>query len=85
MVNLLIRDIASPKKDDALFPYLRCFDIYAGHSWASGHAKFGDGNNQESSSESMNAWYGMMLWGEAIGDDVARISGFISTIPSGPQ
>lgn len=72
MVNLLIRDIASPKKDDALFPYLRCFDIYAGHSWASGHAKFGDGNNQESSSESMNAWYGMMLWGEATGDDVAR-------------
>lgn len=72
MVNLLIRDIASPKKDDALFPYLRCFDIYAGHSWASGHAKFGDGNNQESSSESMNAWYGMMLWAEATGDDVAR-------------
>ncbi|MDB4537363.1 glycosyl hydrolase [Akkermansiaceae bacterium] len=72
MVNLLIRDIASPKKGDPLFPYLRCFDLYAGHSWASGHAKFGDGNNQESSSESMNAWYGMMLWGEATGDDVAR-------------
>jgi len=72
MVNLLIRDIASPRKNDPLFPYLRCFDIYAGHSWASGHAKFGDGNNQESSSESMNAWYGMMLWGEVTGDDVAR-------------
>jgi len=75
MVNLIIRDIASIKEDDALFPKLRCFDLYAGHSWASGHAKFGDGNNQESSSESMNAWYGLMLWGEATGDDSIRDTG----------
>jgi len=67
MVNLVIRDIASTKIGDPMFPPLRCFDIYAGHSWASGHAKFGDGNNQESSSESMNAWYGLMLWGEVTG------------------
>lgn len=72
MVNLLIRDIASPNRNDELFPYLRGFDLYAGHSWASGHAKFGDGNNQESSSESLNAWYGLMLWGEATGDDLTR-------------
>ncbi|MFT6182468.1 MAG: endoglucanase Acf2 [Akkermansiaceae bacterium] len=75
MINLMIRDIASTKKDDPLFPHLRCFDIYAGHSWASGHAKFGDGNNQESSSESMNAWYGLMLWGEVTGDKVIRDTG----------
>ena len=75
MVELVIRDIASVKKDDPLFPHLRCFDIYAGHSWASGHAKFGDGNNQESSSESMNAWYGLMLWGEVTGNDVIRDTG----------
>jgi endoglucanase Acf2 len=68
MVNLVIRDIASPDRDDAMFPYLRCFDAYAGHSWASGDANFADGNNQESSSESLNAWYGLMLWGEATGD-----------------
>ncbi|MGD1979197.1 MAG: glycosyl hydrolase [Akkermansiaceae bacterium] len=67
MVELLIRDIAAFESDEALFPKLRGFDLYAGHSWASGHAKFADGNNQESSSESMNAWYGMMLWGEATG------------------
>jgi endoglucanase Acf2 len=72
MVHLLIRDIASPQRQDPLFPYLRGFDLYAGHSWASGHAKFGDGNNQESSSESLNAWYGLMLWGEATGDDDLR-------------
>jgi len=75
MVNLLIRDIASTNEDDAMFPQLRCFDIYAGHSWASGHAKFADGNNQESSSESMNAWYGLMLWGEVTGDKVVRDMG----------
>ncbi len=72
MVELLIRDMASPDQDDAMFPHLRCFDVYAGHSWASGHAKFGDGNNQESSSESLNAWYGMMLWGAATGDTRLR-------------
>ena len=75
MVELLIRDIASTGRRDAMFPYLRCFDKYAGHSWASGDANFADGNNQESSSESMNAWYGMMLWGEATGDRALRDTG----------
>ncbi len=72
MVNLLIRDIASPDRSDSLFPFLRCFDKYAGHSWASGDANFADGNNQESSSESLNAWYGLILWGEATGDRQLR-------------
>ena len=75
MVELLIREIASNDRDDPLFPYTRCFDFYAGHSWASGHANFGDGNNQESSSESLNAWYAMMLWGEAMGNDQIRDKG----------
>ncbi|MGL5096935.1 MAG: glycosyl hydrolase, partial [Planctomycetia bacterium] len=72
MVELMIRDVASEDRKDALFPRLRCFDVYAGHSWASGDANFADGNNQESSSESLNAWYGMMLWGEATGDAKIR-------------
>lgn len=72
MVELLIRDIASPDSDDPMFPALRSFDLYAGHSWASGHAKFGDGNNQESSSESLNAWYALMLWGSATDNDELR-------------
>ncbi|MEP4076361.1 glycosyl hydrolase [Haloferula sp.] len=75
MVKLLIRDIASATLKDPMFPRMRCFDSYAGHSWASGHADFGDGNNQESSSESMNAWYGLMLWGELTGDDTIRDTG----------
>lgn len=72
MVKLLIRDIASPNRDDKQFPFLRCFDPYAGHSWASGHSRFADGNNNESSSEAMNAWCGIILFAEAIGDKALR-------------
>lgn len=75
MVRMLIRDIASPDRRDALFPHVRCFDKYAGHSWASGDANFADGNNQESSSESLNAWYGLILWGQATGDFAIRDTG----------
>jgi endoglucanase Acf2 len=72
MVRLLIRDIASPDRNDELFPFLRNFDPYAGHSWASGTALFASGNNHESSSEAMNAWTGLILWGEATGDRAMR-------------
>ena len=78
MVMMLIRDIASPDREDEMFPYLPCFDKYAGHSWASGDANFVDSNNQESSSESMSAWYGMMLWGEATGNTMVRDTGGVS-------
>jgi endoglucanase Acf2 len=72
MLRLLARDVASASRSDPLFPFLRNFDVYAGHSWASGHAKFGDGNNNESSSEAMNAWAGLILLGEAKGDTAMR-------------
>ena len=72
MVKLLIRDVVSPDRADAMFPFLRCFDPYAGHSWASGTSHFPDGNNNESSSEAMNAWTGLILWAEATGDRALR-------------
>ncbi|WP_033404882.1 glycosyl hydrolase [Gracilibacillus lacisalsi] len=72
MVKLLIRDIANWDRNDNQFPFLRNFDPYAGHSWASGHARFDDGNNNESSSEAMNAWAGLILWGEATNDQTIR-------------
>jgi endo-1,3(4)-beta-glucanase len=61
VMNLLAADIASPTSS-AEFPRLRVFDPYAGHSWASGYAPFADGNNQESSSEAVDAWNGLALW-----------------------
>ncbi|MGN6131762.1 MAG: glycosyl hydrolase [Nocardioidaceae bacterium] len=63
-LTALAQDIASPV-EDSMFPALRTFDPYAGHSWASGEAPFADGNNQESSSEAVNAWNGLALWARA--------------------
>jgi endo-1,3(4)-beta-glucanase len=63
MVNVLISDIASSAQT-SLFPKLRVFDPYVGHSWASGNGDFADGSNQESSSEASDAWYAMYLWSQ---------------------
>lgn len=72
MVNLLIRDCNNWDRTDTRFPFLRSHDAYAGHSWAAGHGDFGDGNNQESSSESMNFATAVILWGEATGQTDVR-------------
>ena len=48
-------------------------DWYAGHSWANGIAvAFGDSHNQESTSESVHAWYAVYLYGVAVGNDRVR-------------
>ncbi|MCY9514595.1 glycosyl hydrolase [Paenibacillus apiarius] len=72
MVKLLIQDIANADRSDTRFPFLRGFDPYAGHSWQSGHGQFADGNYSGSPSEAMNAWLGLILWGEAAGDTRIR-------------
>ncbi|MGW6598067.1 glycosyl hydrolase [Streptomyces sp. NPDC055036] len=72
MVKTLIRDAANPSRTDTAFPFLRGFDVYAGHSWASGHQGFAAGNNQESSSESTNLSAALVLWGSATGDAELR-------------
>jgi len=63
MINLLIKDSNNWDRSDTMFPFLRGHDAYAGHSWAAGHGDFGDGNNQESSSESMHFAAAVVLWG----------------------
>ncbi|MDP3149180.1 MAG: glycosyl hydrolase [Ignavibacteria bacterium] len=65
MVDLLIKDGNNWDRNDTKFPFLRSFDPYAGHSWEAGHGDFGDGNNEESSSESMNFASAVTLWGAA--------------------
>ena len=72
MADLLIKDIATPQRGGADFPFLRNFDAYEGHSWASGIGLGPFGNNQESSSEAINAWAGLILWGEINGDVALR-------------
>ena len=75
MVRLLQQDIANYDRTNTMFPFLRHFDVYAGHSWASGQAPFADGENEESSSEAVNAWTGMILLGAATGDTQLRDAG----------
>ena len=72
MVNLIAADIATVQREQKDFPFIRNFDSYEGHSWASGDADFIDGNNQESSSEAVNAWAGLILWGEATHNKTMR-------------
>jgi endo-1,3(4)-beta-glucanase len=64
VIEDMIRNYANPV-DDGVFPSARMKDWYHGHSWASGLFEFADGKNQESTSESVNGYYGVYLWGLA--------------------
>ena len=71
MVEHLIRslagdynDQANSATDTAVYPPYRFFDAYIGSSSAGGGQQYSSGENQESWSEAINAWYGMLLWAE---------------------
>jgi endo-1,3(4)-beta-glucanase len=67
VMDLVAADIGSNAGNEA-FPDRRVFDVYAGHSWASGTSPFADGNNQESSSEAITAWTGLATWAKSTGN-----------------
>ena len=75
-IDLMVANIANADRNRADLPFLRTFDPYEGHSWANGLGGVGDtgflGNNQESSSEALNAWAGLLLWAELRGDRALR-------------
>ena len=76
MLEMVIADVANTQRGSSEFPYIRNFDAYEGHSWAVGIGGAGEygqtGNNQESSSEAINAWAGLILWGEVTGNRELR-------------
>ncbi|MEI8031504.1 MAG: glycosyl hydrolase [Comamonadaceae bacterium] len=72
MVDLLVADIATAQRGSADFPFLRPFDPYSGFSMASGVGLYDFGNGQESTSEAINAWASVILWGEATGNRELR-------------
>lgn len=71
-VNEIIADSANHERGNLRYPFLRHFDPYAGHSWASGAQMFANGNNQESSSEALNFAGAVALWGAATGQPELR-------------
>ena len=72
MVNHLIRDAASSYRNDSHYPFLRSFSPFAGHCWANGFATFPQGNDQESSSESMQFNSSLIHWGSITGNNEIR-------------
>jgi endoglucanase Acf2 len=72
MIELLIADIATAERGRADFPFLRNWDAYEAHTWANGIGMGEFGNNNESSSEAINAWVGLILWGEVTGNKALR-------------
>jgi hypothetical protein len=71
MVEMLIREVNSWDDNDPMFGRFRYFDAYEGHGWADGMG-FDRGNNQESSSESMNCNAGIIQWGIHTGNKAIR-------------
>lgn len=72
MIDMLVRDAATDDRNDPLFPFLRNFSPYAGHSWANGFASFPHGNDQESTSESMQFASSLIHWGTITENDAIR-------------
>merc|ERR1712117_426438 len=62
-----VRDIIDPSGSDPQYIFARAKDWYTGHSWANGIiTAFADSKNQESTSEGVNAWYAVYLYGLAM-------------------
>lgn len=76
MVEQLIKDPMNWDRSDTKYAFLRHFSPVEGHSWASGMA-FGNGLNEESSSEGMNFATGVALWGMAANNKAIRDLGLM--------
>ncbi|TNF63474.1 MAG: hypothetical protein EP306_01105 [Burkholderiales bacterium] len=72
MIDMMVADIATTERGRADAPFLRTFDAYEAHSWANGIGVGEFGNNNESSSEAINAWSALILWGEVTGNKALR-------------
>ena len=62
-------DLPTSPQRSTIFPSFRTFNPYLGHSFAGGMGNEGNGNGQESSSESMQGWGGVWMLGAALGDE----------------
>ena len=77
MAKLVAKEYANWDRTDTRFPFFRTFDPWEGHSWANGGYGMNPpiGNNQESSSEAMMSWAGIIQLGLALGDPAMTDAG----------
>lgn len=80
MLRLVAKDYANWDRTDKRFPWLRTFSPWSGHSYAGGLGNTGNGNGQESTSESMQGWGGVYLLGVALGDKAMRDAGIFGWV-----
>ncbi len=74
MATMVAKQYANWDRTDTRFPFMRTFDIWEGHSWASGLSS-PTGDNQESSSEAIQSWVGLFLLGQALGNKEMAAAG----------
>lgn len=76
LATLVAKQYANWERTDTRFPFLRTFEPWSGHSYAGG---MGDarGNNQESTSEAMQSWQGLVLLGTVLGDSGMLAAGMM--------
>ena len=76
MATLVAKEYANWDRSDTRFPFMRTFDVWQGHSWAGGTGS-PDGENEESSSEEMQSWAGLIYLGQALGNTEMRDTGIM--------
>lgn len=79
MAKLVAKQYANWDRADKRFPYLRTFECWSGHSYAGGTGD-GRGNNQESVSEAIQSWAGLVFLGQALGDEKMTAAGMMGYI-----
>lgn len=72
MVRAIIADVANDDRSDSHFPFMRHFDVYAGHSWGSGAAADIHSLNAEAVGEGINFAQSLALLGCETGDTALR-------------
>jgi len=76
MAELVAKQYANWDRTDKRFPFFRTFDIWQGHSWAGGTGSQ-NGNNQESSSEAVQSWAGLIYLGQTLDNKAMTDAGIM--------
>ncbi|MDR0799175.1 MAG: T9SS type A sorting domain-containing protein [Dysgonamonadaceae bacterium] len=85
MAKLVAQEYANWDRQTTMLPLFRTLDIWEGHSWACGGYDNSDmfGQNQESSSEAMMSWSGVVQLGSTLQDDQVLAAGVFGYVTEG--